>query len=206
MKTSERMIAVLCDPAGVVCIQGSDEDRKILQQTIADVEEMEAVAAKLIDGDNAYVTHAKREFIAAEWMERGGKFDCEMQELLCTQVMELLTLFGTHGHSGSSAPYASDLFNKLSRFKPLVPLTGEDVEWNGIGDGKFQNNRASHVFKDEDGKAYDIQGRVFKDPNGSCFTRGDNNGTQLGSRVYIAFPYEPKTEFVKVDHDGNLVQ
>jgi len=47
------------------------------------------------------------------------------------------------------------------------------------------------VFKDADGRAYDIDGRVFREPNGCCYTSSD-------SRVYITFPYRPKTEYVDV--------
>lgn len=66
-------------------------------------------------------------------------------------------------------------------FGPLSPLTGEDSEWNEIGEGRFQNRRSSRVFKDEDGRAYDIEGRVFRDGAG-CYTSRD-------SRVYVEFPY-----------------
>ncbi len=41
MKTSEKLIATLCDPEGKVCIEGSDEDRRILQKAIVEVQELE---------------------------------------------------------------------------------------------------------------------------------------------------------------------
>jgi hypothetical protein len=41
METSEKLIAVLCDPEGEVCIDGSDEDRKMLQKAIEEVKELE---------------------------------------------------------------------------------------------------------------------------------------------------------------------
>ena len=140
-----------------------------------------------------YTDHARAEFRAAGWTDENGKFDCDMQELLCTQVCDLLTLFGEHGHSGSTAPYAVDLFNALALFKPIRPLTGEEWEWNEVGDGLFQNNRCSHVFK-EDGDAYDCHGKVFRDPNGSCWTSS-------ASRVPVTFPYTPKTEYVDVEEE-----
>lgn len=137
-----------------------------------------------------YKSHAIREFQAAGWMNEDGDFEDEMQELMCKQVMELLELFGNHGHSGFSASYALNLFKKLADFEPLIPLTGEDFEWNEVGTGKWQNNRCSHVFKDADGKAYDINGKIFIDKEGYAYTSGD-------SRVYITFPYTPKRQYVK---------
>ena len=41
MKISEKLKAVLCDAKNIVCIEGSDEDRKILQSVILDVEKLE---------------------------------------------------------------------------------------------------------------------------------------------------------------------
>ena len=58
-------------------------------------------------------------------------------------------------------------------------------------EGRWQNIRCSHVFKDGDGRAYDSTGRIFREPNGCCYTSRD-------SRVYIEFPYTPKREYVEV--------
>lgn len=110
-------------------------------------------------------------------------------------VMELLEVFESQGHSGSSAPYMANLFKKLALFEPTTPLTGEDWEWNELGynDNMWaQNNRCSHVFKRKDGTAYDSQGIVFRDPDGTCVT-------SKGSCVDIEFPYTPKTKIVDRD-------
>lgn len=147
-----------------------------------------------------YKDHALLEFQAAGWCDAEGKFEDEMQELLCSQVLELLEKFSEHGHSGSSAPYAIDLFSKLAAFEPLVPLTGEDWEWTEVFEGPLQNKRCSHVFKDKnrfDGQAYDIYAVVFwewwTDPetgekSKSYFTCSD-------SHQPIEFPYTPKREY-----------
>lgn len=104
-------------------------------------------------------------------------------------VMELVETFVGQGHSGMSAPMVVALFEKVALYKPLGPLTGEDSEWTDIGSGTFQNKRCNHVFK-ENGVAYDIQGKVFRDASGTCYTNRD-------SRVDITFPYTPKTEYVE---------
>lgn len=107
-------------------------------------------------------------------------------------IMELLDVFEKQGHSGSSASHCIQLFSKVTLFKPLAPLTGEDSEWINTGLSSQQNNRCSHVFKGADGRAYDIQGKVFREPNGVCFTNKE-------SKVYVKFPYTPKTEYVDVE-------
>ena len=75
-----------------------------------------------------YEKHALREFKAAGWTDENGDFDCEIQKLICKQVLELLKVFSKHGHSGSTASYALNMFGKLAAFEPIVPLTGEDWE------------------------------------------------------------------------------
>ena len=140
------------------------------------------------------LSHAQTEFRAAGWTDEQGKFNDEMQEAICNDALELLKVFSEQGHSGSSAPYLINMLKKLLMFEPLTPLTGEDWEWTEVGEGMFQNKRCSHVFKQPDrfnGQAYDLDGKVFCEPNGSCFTSSD-------SRVPITFPYTPKTEYVNV--------
>lgn len=113
---------------------------------------------------NEFKKHAMREFQYAGWVDESGKFKDEMQEQICDGVMKLLELFDQEGHSGSSAPYAINLFKTLARFEPIGPLTGADDEWNECSDGVFQNKRMSSVFKQKDrfdGKAYWLDGKVF---------------------------------------------
>ena len=139
------------------------------------------------------------EFRAAGWCDENGKFDDEMQEAICNHVLKLLEVFSDEGHSGSSAPYAVNVFKTLAMFEPLVPLTGEDWEWNEVHDGVFQNKRCSHVFKQADrfdGQAYDIDGIIFYD----WYTDEDGNKsksyfTGRDSCVPITFPYTPTKEY-----------
>lgn len=131
--------------------------------------------------DNLYA-HALRELPAAD----GDEMQTAMNECL----LQMVLVFSSQRHSGFSAGYAISALNKLLNFEPLGPLTGEDSEWVEVSEGTWQNNRCSHVFKDETG-AYDIDGRIFRTPGGGCYTNRD-------SRVYITFPYTPKREYVDV--------
>ena len=122
----------------------------------------------------------------------------EMGRLMAEQVREMLLVFSTHGHSGFSASYATGLLQKLMRFEPIAPLTGEPSEWFDHGECK-QNFRCSRVFMQADrfnGQPYDIDAVVFREPSGACFTG-------RGSHQPITFPYTPRTVYVDVDEDGN---
>ena len=152
---------------------------------------------------NDYEKHALTEFRAAGWIDENGRYKDEMQGMICNHVLALLTVFSDEGHSGTTAPYAINLFSKLAKFDPIVPLTGEDWEWSEVSDGDkgkmYQNRRCGAVFKQadrHDGKPYYLDGKVFwewykndDDVNKIYFTCGD-------SQVPITFPYTPKTEYV----------
>jgi hypothetical protein len=143
--------------------------------------------------------HALMEFKAAGWINDNGEYCDEMQGMICDHVLKLLDVFSDEGHSGSSAPYAVNLFKTLAMFEPIVPLTGEDWEWTLLDygvDPKWQNKRCGRVFKDADGRAYDIDGIVFyewfEDEN---HERHKSHFTGKESRVYVTFPYTPTTEY-----------
>jgi hypothetical protein len=143
--------------------------------------------------------HALMEFRAAGWVDDRGEYCDEMQGMICDHVLKLLDVFTDEGHSGSSAPYAVNLFKTLAMFEPIVPLTGEDWEWTLLDygvDPKWQNKRCGRVFKDADGRAYDIDGIVFYDWfEDENHERHKSHFTGKESRVYVTFPYTPKTEY-----------
>lgn len=137
--------------------------------------------------ENNLIRHARDE------LKRAGLFDTDSDYGgdLGRATLALTKMFSLEGHSGYSASMSISLAEKVLRFKPLTPLTGEDDEWTEYMNGHFQNKRCSHVFKDsKDGIAYDSNGRVFREPDGGCYTNGN-------SRVPVTFPYVPKTEYVE---------
>lgn len=140
-------------------------------------------------GDTNSIRHAKRELAAALTSKEDGP-----DRWMAHGLIELLAVFSSQGHSGFSAPWCAESLRKLAMFEPLGPLTGEENEWMEVGTGVFQNVRCGHVFKQAnvfDGQAYDLDGRIFREPNGSCYTNGN-------SRVPVTFPYTPKREYVDV--------
>ena len=147
--------------------------------------------------------HALNEFRAAGWLDKDGKYCDDMQEAICAHLLLLLQVFSAEGHSGSTAPYTINLFSKLAKFDPIVPLTGEDWEWNDIRDELYQNKRCSAVFKQPDrfdGQPYYLDGNVFwewyKSEEDGIMSKSYYTGRD--SCVTIEFPYTPKTEYVFV--------
>jgi hypothetical protein len=144
--------------------------------------------------ESNYIKHAKRELVALGYdlndKEEGPN------KWIMENVFELLNVFGNQGHSGMSAPYCVDMFSKLALFKPLAPITGEDCEWNEVGDNMFQNTRCSAVFKDgKNGKPYYLDAIVWRTQDGMTWT-GEAEGYR--SRQYIKLPFTPKTFYIDV--------
>ena len=139
-----------------------------------------------LNRDSNYIAHTKRE--VPEWFKDEGP-----NRWMADGTVELLAVLSHQGHSGGSIGFALQFFSEMAKFKPWGPLTGSESEWAEpyCDDGTQQNIRCSHVFRDADGRAYDSQGKIFREPNGACYQSGD-------SRVFIAFPYTPVTEYVDV--------
>ena len=120
-----------------------------------------------------------------------GRIDTDVV-LNCTNIARVFSL---EGHSGGSASIVIPWLQKALSWEPIAPLTGEDEEWQDrtelSGYPLWQNRRFSRVFKDANGAVYDVNGRVFREPSGACYTNRD-------SRTPVVFPYLPSTEYVNV--------
>lgn len=127
---------------------------------------------------SSLVDYAKDELKRIGMIDSGEAYN----DIVTKAILDLIELFASQGHTGFSAPYVINTFCRLAMFKPLSPLTGEDDEWNDVGNGCLQNKRYSAVFKDKDGTAYNIEGKVFTDDGESWYTCKD-------SMVNVTFPY-----------------
>lgn len=152
--------------------------------------------------DSSLIRHFKSEIQLSGWTDDKGNIKDDMQQLACSNVMDLLVVLHTQGHSGFSYKYIMHLFNTVSEFKPLSALTGKDDEWNEVGDSWYQNKRYSAVFKrGVNGKAYWMDGCVFEDAEGVRFTN-------RYSKQYIDFPWYPESAkiiSVTYDSEGNTI-
>lgn len=106
------------------------------------------------------VEHAKTE------LEKAGLFDkdSDYEGAIGKAVMDLCACFAKQGHSGFSAEMTRDLFNRVSQFKNLTPITSDPDEWidqsGPSGYPLWQNKRNSCLFSKDGGKTwYDIDSK-----------------------------------------------
>ena len=114
----------------------------------------------------------------------------QMQAHMNRHLLRMVREFCKEGQSGLSAGYAVNRLKRLLMWLPLAPLTGEDSEWNDVGDGVEQNRRCSKVFRNnkDNATATNIEGKVFSDNDGQSWF------TCHASRVPITFPYRVPDE------------
>ena len=137
--------------------------------------------------------YAKKELSLIKKDEYGA------QEFINESVLEIVKIFSEQGHSNLTAECAISILERLLRFKPLTPLTGEDDEWQEAYAGVLQNKRYSSVFKYQDGTVIDIQGVVVSSDGGTTwYTNGD-------FRKKIKFPYTVPTapEHVYIEYNAS---
>lgn len=139
------------------------------------------------------VDYAKRELDILCPPDKNGRKD-PMQEMADKNVLDIVTMFAEQGHSGTTASYVLNILERVLRFKPIKPLTGEDGEWKDIGGGEEQNKRCSSVFRynHNNATAFDIECKVFSDDGGKTFY------SCRESWVPVTFPYTPPTHPEKV--------
>jgi len=135
------------------------------------------------------IQHALSEFRYAKFMDDEGNYCDEMQEMMCKDVLEVLKLISSQGHSGFSIGYFKNLLNKLIDFEPLSPLTGNDDEWiESPFPVKFQMNaRDGRVVRYPDGHCEFRDGIVIRYPDG---------GRKTKSVIIKSFPFIPKVEYI----------
>lgn len=109
-----------------------------------------------------------------------------VQELVNSQILEIIEVFSKQGHSGSSANYVLTILERLLRHKPFLALTGADDEWHDpVGDGLLSNIHCPSVYKLPSGEIFDM--------DAVCVT--DNGGiTHFVSNKFckpVTFPYIP---------------
>lgn len=110
-----------------------------------------------------------------------------------------MTTLSTQGHSGFSAPYVIHLFKQLAMYDTILPLTGEDDEWQkpDAGDGELlQNRRLSSVFK-RGSEVFDVNNIIFQE-------EGESDVAYTFSKLVgkVEFPYVQKRFEVVVPKDA----
>ena len=92
---------------------------------------------------------------AEKELRLAGMFDDDVYEgMLANAVMDLIRVFSDQGHSGMSAEFTMQMFERVGRFKPLTPLTDNPDEWIEVGPSLWQATRDSEAFSNDGGKTY----------------------------------------------------
>ena len=109
------------------------------------------------------------------------------QQMINGKIMEIVEKFSDQDHSGASAVYSLEIINRLLRFKPVTSLTGEGNEWMEVedGNGLLQNKRCFSVFRERDGKSYDVDSVVLSEDGGLSWFHPQ------ALDMPIEFPYYP---------------
>ena len=139
----------------------------------------------------------------------------DMQRLANDDILSMVRLFCEQGHSYLSSEYVLNRFRRLSRWKPLTPLTGEDDEWSNAYDKEEQtqqNKRYSALFRrnHDNSTASRIDDVAFSDDGGITWWTSGWLKKAMGYEEKITFPYMPPDEprevyikYTKFDKDGN---
>lgn len=97
------------------------------------------------------VDHARRE------LELIGE-----ESWIADNIVEMVKIFSSAGHSGSSAEVTRDILHRLLGYEALTDLTDDPDEWERLppeqwpveGETIWQNNRDSRAFSHDGGKTY----------------------------------------------------
>jgi len=102
------------------------------------------------------VKHAKSELLRAKMITKPkdkDDIDAHYNNMIAKNVLDLIDTFSKAGHSGFSASMTRAIFDLLSGFKTLTPITANPDEWTDVShfsDDKpgtiYQNNRDSSFF------------------------------------------------------------
>jgi hypothetical protein len=108
------------------------------------------------------VDHAIRELeLAGMITKEANEDDIEgsYNNLVSKSVIELIRLMSSQGHSGLSASMVTHIFDLLSKYKTLTPISDNPKEWNDVSDMMgdepcWQNNRDPSYFSTDGGKTW----------------------------------------------------
>ena len=92
---------------------------------------------------------------------------------------------------------------RLLTWKPIIPLTGAEEEWNTIKEGFEQNELCSAVFRynKDNSTAHYMDGKIFSNDGGISWY------TNKESHINITFPFivPDEPEKVYLDKEGNVI-
>lgn len=121
------------------------------------------------------------------------------QNLITKNILSILNLVKEYNFTKEDC----NRIYRLLNWKPIVPLTGAEEEWNMVEEGLEQNKLCSAVFRynKDNSTAHYIDGKVFSNDGGISWY------TNKESYINITFPFvvPDKPEKVYLDKEGNNI-
>ena len=127
------------------------------------------------------------------------------QVVINADILAVVELCGSRGHSGFSAGYALGIIKRLLDYKPIGALTGEDSEWFEEAHGTQQNKRCFSVFRNnhDNATARYNGARVYSDNGGiTWYSKGGMAGAD---NILFPFKVPDKPEKVYLEETGERV-
>lgn len=159
---------------------------------------IKAEEAKLPDNPLTYFAKNELDLILKQIkIDTKNKDALFMQKQINHDILDLIDLFAHQSQSGGTALYVINRFQRLAKWKPLTPLTGEDDEWvdieNVFDKPMQQNRRYSGLFREkgDNSTAHDVNALVFSDNGGITWF---SSSIDKDFKEPIVFPYMPPTE------------
>jgi hypothetical protein len=127
-----------------------------LEEWIRDQEEDQKSKKIVSESLNEFLNESPLLLHSEDELKRAGLFnkDADYEGMIAYAVMDLMKTFTNQGHSGFSAGMVREIFNKLSNWETLTPITSDPNEWNDVSemsDQPFWQNKRNPCFFSQDG-------------------------------------------------------
>lgn len=167
--------------------------------------------------DSELVSFARKELEMLFSKNEQDNENTRIQKIINDDILEIINVFSKQGHSGFSESYAIGMLKRLLEYKPILPLTGDESEWNDCGlsddnDEKvvYQNKRCPAVFKclnkrTGNSESTYIDKYAFSDNGGLTWFASNRVMHLLGLNNVIEFPFvvpdKPENIYIKYLND-----
>lgn len=131
------------------------------------------------------------------------------QQEITKDILEIIDLFREFGFGKDEAHKVQ----RLMDWKPIVPLTGAEDEWNDVSiydsneSPTQQNKVCSAVFRKnfDNSTAHYLYGRVYSDNGGHTWFTGNHKNGVVQSSIPVKFPYwvPDKSEYVYLNGEDS---
>ena len=145
------------DVKDFISTKEKDLPDKVKKETIR---KLRSIIREIILESNLY-NHAKKELKLAGYKNINKKkieSDDDYMNYIGKSVLELIEQFAKQRHSGMSAEFTKELFNKLVSFENLTELTDDPKEWEDRSEisnpDLWQSKRNPAIFSKDAGKTW----------------------------------------------------